>query len=90
MPDEPDPSDGPENLTLRLLRRMDERIQRIDGRVERIDERVDRMEADIAVLTAIALRQDVTFGAMLTELRAMHSQHSRLVNRVRALEEAKP
>ncbi len=83
MSGEHDQSDGPENLTLRLLRRIDERTRRTD-------QRVDQMEADLAMLTAIALRQDVTFGAMLTELRAMDSPHSRLANRVRTLEEAKP
>ncbi len=43
---------------------------------------------DMAVLTAIALRQDNTLTGMLTELRAMHSQHSRVANRVRVLETA--
>jgi len=42
---------------------------------------------DMNVLTAIAMRQDHTMSALLTEVRAMHSQHSRLTNRVRALEE---
>ena len=42
---------------------------------------------DMNVLTAIAMRQDHTLSALLTEVRAMHSQHSRLANRVRALEE---
>jgi len=42
---------------------------------------------DMNVLTAIAMRQDHTVSALLTEVRAMHSQHSRLANRVRALEE---
>ena len=41
---------------------------------------------DMRVLTAIAMRQDNTLAALLTEVRAMHSQHSRLDNRVRALE----
>ena len=41
---------------------------------------------DTNVLTAIAMRQDHTSSALLTEIRAMHSQHSRLANRVRALE----
>ena len=44
------------------------------------------MRDDMAVLTAIALRQDGTLTALLTEVRAMHSQHSRLANRVRDLE----
>ena len=41
---------------------------------------------DLAVLTAIAMRQDGTLGALLNEVRAMHSQHSRLANRVRDME----
>jgi hypothetical protein len=45
------------------------------------------MRDDLAVLTAIAMRQDGTLAAVLTELRAMHSQHGRLANRVRNLEE---
>lgn len=44
------------------------------------------MRDDMAVLTAIAMRQDGTLAALLTEIRAMHSQHSRLTNRVRDLE----
>ena len=43
---------------------------------------------DLAVLTAIAMRQDGTLTAILSELRAMHSQHSRMANRVRELETA--
>jgi hypothetical protein len=43
---------------------------------------------DLSVLTAIVLRQDATLTALLTEVRAMHSQHSRLANRVRQLEES--
>jgi hypothetical protein len=38
---------------------------------------------EIAVLIAIAMRQDGTLAAFLAEARAMHSQHSRLVNQVR-------
>jgi hypothetical protein len=41
---------------------------------------------DLAVLTAIAMRQDGTLAALLTEVRAMHAQHGRLANRVRDLE----
>lgn len=42
---------------------------------------------DISVLTAIAMRQDGTLTGLLTEIRAMHSQHGRLANRVSALED---
>jgi len=44
------------------------------------------MRDDLAVLTAIAMRQDGPLAALLAEVRAMHSQHSRLANRVRDLE----
>lgn len=44
------------------------------------------MRDDLTVLTAIVMRQDGTLSALLTEVRAMHSQHSRLANRVRELE----
>jgi hypothetical protein len=43
------------------------------------------MRDDLGVLTAIAIRQDATLTALLTEVRAMHSQHARLANRVRGL-----
>lgn len=48
---------------------------------------VASLRDDMAVLTAIAIRQDGTLTSLLTELRAMHSQHSRLANRVRELEQ---
>jgi hypothetical protein len=41
------------------------------------------MRDDLAVLTAIAMRQDGTLSALLNEVRAIHSRHSRLANRVR-------
>jgi len=44
------------------------------------------MRDDLVVLTAIAMRQDGTLAALLTEVRAMHAQHGRLANRVRNLE----
>ncbi len=45
------------------------------------------MRDDMQVLTAMVMRLDGTVGLVLTELRAMHSQHQRLANRVRRLEE---
>ena len=47
---------------------------------------VGSLRDDVTVLTSIALRQDSTLTALLGEVRAMHSQHGRLVNRVRHLE----
>jgi len=45
------------------------------------------MRDDMAVLTAIVMREDGTLSALLTEVRAIHSQHSRLADRVRDLEQ---
>lgn len=44
------------------------------------------MRDDLALLTAIVMRQDGTLPALLVEVRAMHSQHCRLANRVREIE----
>ncbi len=41
---------------------------------------------DLAVLTAVAMRRDGTLAALLVEVRAMHSQHGVLANRVREIE----
>ena len=41
---------------------------------------------DLAVLTAIAMRQDGTPAALLTEVRTMHWQPGRLADRVRETE----
>ena len=46
------------------------------------------MRDDAAVLLAIVMRIDGTVSGLLREVRAMHSQHSRLANRVTALEKA--
>jgi uncharacterized protein involved in exopolysaccharide biosynthesis len=52
------------------------------------------MKDDVTVLTAIVQRLDNTMvrqiGDLLTEVRAEHSRMDRLLNRVRALEEAMP
>lgn len=47
------------------------------------------MRDDMAVMMAILQRVDGTMGGLVNEVRAMHSQHSRLSSRVRDLE-AKP
>lgn len=47
---------------------------------------IGSMRDDLAVLTAVAMRQDGTLSALLVEVRAMHAQHSRLANRVREIE----
>jgi hypothetical protein len=51
------------------------------------------MKDDVTVLTAIIQRLDNTMvrqSDLLTEVRAEHSRMDRLLNRVRALEEAQP
>ncbi len=44
------------------------------------------MRDNLAVMTAIAMRQDGTLAALLADVRAMHARHGRLANRVRDLE----
>ncbi len=56
--------------------------------LERLTSEVMTLRDDVAVLTAITMRIDGSHTALLTELRAMHSQHSRLARRVDALEKA--
>jgi hypothetical protein len=60
----------------------------IGGVLERLITDVASMRDDMTVLTAIVMRLDGSHTALLTELRAMHSQHNRLANRVTALEKA--
>ncbi len=54
---------------------------------QRMLEEMGSMRDDMQVLTAMVMRLGGTVGLVLTELRAMHSQHQRLANRVRRLEE---
>jgi hypothetical protein len=55
--------------------------------LQRLTAEVASLRDDMHVLTAIVQRLDNSQGRMLEELRAMHSQYSRLSNRVRQLEE---
>jgi Tfp pilus assembly protein PilN len=48
------------------------------------------MQDDALVSAAILGRIDGTLSGLVQEVRAMHSQHARLANRVRALEEDAP
>ncbi len=66
-----------EPITLELLARQQQRV---------LDE-LSTMRDDMQVLTAMVVRLDGTVGLVLTELRTMHSQHNRLANRVRRVEE---
>ena len=65
-----------EPITLEFLARQQQRV---------LDE-LSTVRDDMQVLTAMVMRLDGTVGLVLTELRAMHSQHNRLANRVRRLE----
>ena len=69
-----------EPVTLEFLARQQQRV---------LDE-LSSFRDDMTVLTAMVMRLDGTVGLVLTELRAMHSQHNRLANRVRRLEERQP
>ena len=66
-----------EPITLEFLARQQQRM---------IDE-MSSFRDDMQVLTAMVMRLDGTVGLVLIELRAMHSQHGRLANRVRRIEE---
>ena len=44
------------------------------------------MRDDLAVLTAIAMREDGILAALLTEVRATHAQSSHLANGISELE----
>ena len=66
-----------EPITLEFLARQQQRMI----------EEMSSMRDDMQVLTAMVMRLDGTVGLVLTELRAMHSQHNRLANRVRRIEE---
>jgi len=48
------------------------------------------MQDDALVSSAILGRIDGTLSGLVQEVRAIHSQHARMANRVRALEEKAP
>jgi hypothetical protein len=66
-----------EPVTLEFLARQQQRML----------EEMASFRDDTRVLTAIGMRVDSTVGRLLTEARAMHSQHQRRASRVRRLEE---
>jgi hypothetical protein len=55
--------------------------------LQRLTGEVASLRDDMHVLTAIGQRMDNSRGRLLEEVRAIHSQHSRLRERVRQLEE---
>jgi hypothetical protein len=73
-----------EPITLEFLARQQQRL--LDEMGSMRDE-MGTVRDDMQVLTAMVMRLDGTVGLVLTELRAMHSQHQRLANRVRRIEE---
>jgi hypothetical protein len=73
-----------EPITLEFLARQQQRI--LDEMSSMRDD-VGSFRDDMQVLTAMVMRLDGTVGLVLRELRAMHSQHQRLANPVRRLEE---
>ena len=77
-----------EPVTLEFFARQQQRLldeMRIGFHAVR--EELASFRDDMTVLTAMVHRLDGTVGLVLTELRAMHSQHTRLANRVRRVEE---
>ena len=73
----------------------DERGEAVDlayiGRaLQRLINEVASLRDDTNVLTAIVARLDNSHTRLLEEIRATHSQISRLANRVRQLEDGEP
>ena len=73
-----------ENVSLEFIGAQLERIFAELGPI-RADQAA--MRDDIHVLTTIVLRHDKTLTDMLTQMRAMVSQHSRFNDRLRRVEE---
>lgn len=77
-----------EPITLEFLARQQQRLlDEIRGEMRSLRDEMASFGDDMQVLTAMVMRLDGTVGLVLTELRAIHSQHQRLANRVRRLEE---
>lgn len=72
--------------------RSETTTQRVDlmARMDRLQDSLVGLRDDMAALTAITTRLDGSHTALLTQLRAMHSQQVRLTNRVRDLEAKAP
>jgi t-SNARE complex subunit (syntaxin) len=68
----------------------DERIDLayIGRALQRLTDEVSSLRDDMQVLTAIVQRLDNSHTRLLTEIRATHSQVSRVADRVRRLERA--
>ena len=55
--------------------------------IERLVSDVASLRDDMAVLTAVVMRQDGTLAAVLQETRATHAQIARMNGRIRKLED---
>ena len=73
-----------ENVTLEFLGAQ---MERMFGELSAIRTEQSAMRDEIRVLSTIVLRHDKTMTDMLTQMRAMVSQHSRFNDRLRRLEE---
>jgi len=73
-----------EKVTLEFLGAQ---MERVFAELRTIRDDQTEMRDDIKVLTTIVLRHDKTLTDMLTQMRAMVSQHSRFNDRLRRLEE---
>ena len=77
-----------EPVTLEFLARQQQRLlEEMRSEFRSVRDEMASFRDDMQVLTAMVMRLDGTVGRLLTEVRAMHSQHNRLANRVRRLEE---
>jgi chromosome segregation ATPase len=77
-----------EPVTLKFLARQQQRlIEEMRTEFRSAREEMASFRDDMRVLTAMVMRLDGTVGLVVAELRAMHSQHQRLANRVRRFEE---
>jgi hypothetical protein len=61
----------------------------IGQQLKRLSERMDTLHDDMGVLTAIITRMDGTVVGLVNEMRAVHSQQSRVANRLKALEDTR-
>jgi hypothetical protein len=62
-------------------------LQRLTGEVASLRDDMNVLTAILVRMDSAMGRQDATVAAPLTEIRAMHSQYSRLANRITPLED---
>jgi hypothetical protein len=65
-------------------------IEFMGRQLDRVITEISSLRDDMTVLTAIVMRMDGTMTGLLTETRAVHSQISRIAERVRKIEEVRP